>query len=49
LALDPNRGRALLDEAGLVDHQHRGQVAKLLDHIAAQVIADKIRIPAGGG
>jgi site-specific DNA recombinase len=49
LALDPDRGRALLEEPGLVHHQHRRRVAQVLDHIAAQVVPDQIRVPVGGG
>src|SRR5215208_540379 len=49
LALDPDRGRALLEEPGLIHHQHRARVAEVLDHIAAQVVPDQLRIPAGRG
>ena len=40
---------ALLQEPGFVHYQHRGGVAQVLDHVAAQVVADQIRIPVGGG
>jgi hypothetical protein len=49
LALHPHRGRALLQEARLVGHQHRTRVAQVLDHIGAQVVTDQIRVPVGGG
>ena len=49
LALHPHRGGALLEEAGLVDHQHPGRVAQVLDHIGAQVVADQVRVPVSGG
>jgi hypothetical protein len=45
LALDPNGGGALLEIAGLVHHQHRLGVAKVLDEVGAYVIADRILVP----
>jgi hypothetical protein len=45
LALDADRGGALLEVAGLVDDQHRLRVAQVLDHIVADVIADRIVVP----
>jgi hypothetical protein len=33
LALHSHRGRALLEEPGLVHHQHRARVAQVLDHL----------------
>jgi hypothetical protein len=35
LALHPDRGGALLQIAGLIQHQHRARVAQPLDHVAA--------------
>src|SRR5215216_7376117 len=49
LALHPHRGRALLEKAGLVHHQHRARIAQVLDHLAAQIIPDQVGIPVGGG
>ena len=49
LALDPDRGGALLEEPRLVGHQHRVRVAQVLDHVGAQVVADQLRVPVGGG
>ena len=49
LALDPHRGRALLEKPRLVDHQHPAGVAEVLDDVAAQVVADQVRVPVGGG
>ena len=49
LALHPHRGGALLEEPGLVGHQHSARVAQVLDYISAQVVADQIRVPVGGG
>jgi len=45
LALDPNRGGALLEVAGLVHHQHRVILAQVLDHIVADVVADRVVVP----
>jgi hypothetical protein len=47
LPLDPGRLGALLEEPGLVDDQHRPRIAEVLQDIAAQVIADRISVPAG--
>jgi hypothetical protein len=47
LASHPDRLGALLAEPGLIDHQHRSRIAEVLDHIAAQLVADRISIPAG--
>jgi site-specific DNA recombinase len=49
LALHPDRSGALLEEARLVRHQHRTRVTQVLDHVGAQIIADLVRIPVGGG
>jgi hypothetical protein len=38
---------ALLEEAGLIHHQHPTRVAQVLDHIVAQVVADLVSVPAG--
>jgi hypothetical protein len=32
-----------------VHHQHRATIAQVLDHVGAQVIADQVRVPVGGG
>jgi len=45
LALDPNGSGALLEIAGLVHHQHRLGVAKVLDEVGAHIIADRIVVP----
>ena len=45
LATDAARGFALLEKAGLVDHQHRIGGAKRLDHIVAHDVAQPVRIP----
>jgi hypothetical protein len=45
LALDPDRGGALLEVAGLVNDQHRPGVAQVLDHTVADVIPDRVFIP----
>lgn len=45
LALDTDRGGALLQVAGLVDHQHGPVVGQVLDHVGAQVIADRVGVP----
>jgi hypothetical protein len=49
LALNPDRGGALLEIAGLIDDQHRFIVLQLLDDEAAEVVADCIGIPPGPG
>jgi hypothetical protein len=38
--------RALLDEAGLVQHQHGVRITQLLDDVGLQVVADLLGIPA---
>jgi hypothetical protein len=47
LALHAHRGRSLLEESGLVDHQHRARVARWLHQVAAQVVTDLVSVPAG--
>ena len=47
LALDPDRARALLQVAGLVDHQHRVAVSEAGGDVVAQVIADPVGVPRG--
>jgi hypothetical protein len=47
LALHPGRAVTLLDEAGLIHHQHRVRVAQVLDDIVAQVVADPVGVPPG--
>jgi hypothetical protein len=47
LARHPGRVRALLDEPGLVPHQHRGGVAQVFDGVLAQVITHAVSVPAG--
>jgi hypothetical protein len=49
LTLHPDRGRALLEEPGLVHHQHRAWIAQVLQDVGAQIIADQVGIPLGGG
>ena len=49
LAFDAGRLVALLQEAGLVEHQHGIRIAEVLDHIGAQVIAHRIGIPVHAG
>jgi hypothetical protein len=49
LALHPGRLGALLEEPGLIHHQHPGRVAEPLHDIAAHVVAQRVRVPAGGG
>ena len=44
--LHPGRPAALLEEAGLVQHQHRLRVARVLDHVGAQVVPDRVGVPA---
>ena len=36
---------ALLDIAGLIDDQYRTRIAECVDHIVAQIIADRIGVP----
>jgi hypothetical protein len=45
LALDPNRGGALLQVPGLVDDQHRGVLAQVLNQVVAHVVADPVVVP----
>jgi hypothetical protein len=45
LALHPHRPGALLEVARLVDDQHRGVLAQVLDHIRAEVVADAVLVP----
>jgi hypothetical protein len=45
LAPDPDRVLALLDEPGLVDHQHAVPIPEGLDHVSADTIAQGISIP----
>ena len=46
LALHPDRVGALLDIAGLVDHQDRSRVAERVDDVVAQVVAHRVGVPA---
>src|SRR5215217_2376794 len=48
-ALHPDRGGPLLEEPGLVHHQHRPWLAQVLHDIATQIIPDQVRVPVGGG
>jgi hypothetical protein len=45
LALHSHRGGALLEEPGLIHHQHRARVAQVLHGLGAQVVADQLRGP----
>src|SRR5215216_6719903 len=45
LWLNPNRLGPLLQEAGLVDDEHRPLVCEVLDHVLAQVVAYQICVP----
>ena len=47
LALHAGTGPALLDVAGFAGHQDPIRAAQVLDHITAQVIADRIGVPPG--
>jgi hypothetical protein len=47
LPLDPSRVGALLEEPGLVHHQHRARVTQVLHDVAAEIIADLVGVPAG--
>jgi site-specific DNA recombinase len=49
LALDPDRVAALLEIAGLIDHQHRARVAEVLDQIIPDVVADRVVVPDRSG
>src|SRR4051794_20259326 len=44
LARDPNRGLALLQKPGLVDHQHAVPIAEDLDHVSADAITQSVRV-----
>jgi hypothetical protein len=45
LPLHADRMRALLHEAGLIQHQHRPRIAQVLDDVGPQVVADPIGVP----
>jgi len=45
LRLHARRLVALLQEPGLVDHQHALRVAQVLHHVGAQVVAHRVRVP----
>jgi hypothetical protein len=47
LALHAGTGTALLDVAGLIDHQHRARVTQVLHDIRAHAVADRIGVPPG--
>jgi hypothetical protein len=49
LPLNPRGRGALLQIAGLIDHQHRTRIAQALHHELPQVIADSIGVPARCG
>ena len=49
LALHAHRLRALLDEPGLIEHQHGTHIAEMFNPIRAQIIAHLIGIPAHPG
>jgi hypothetical protein len=49
LALHADRAAALLQVARLIHHQHRAGIAQVLHHIAPQIIADPIGVPARCG
>ena len=46
LPLHPGRVDALLEKPGLIRDHHPGRVAQLIQHVAAQVIAHRIGVPA---
>jgi hypothetical protein len=46
LALHPDTVHTLFHVAGLVDHQDRTDVAKAVDDVITQIIADRISVPA---
>lgn len=48
LPLHPGRAGALLQEPGVVEDQHTGPVAELLDDVAAHVVADPVDVPVRG-
>jgi hypothetical protein len=43
----PDRVGPLLEDAGLIDHQHAGGVAQFLAHVGLQVVAHGIGVPFG--
>jgi hypothetical protein len=45
LPLSPDRGSALLDITGLIDHQHPVRITQVVHHVIAQVIADPVGVP----
>jgi hypothetical protein len=45
LALRSDRGGALLDIAGLINHQHRARITEVFYDVVAQVIANPIGVP----
>jgi hypothetical protein len=49
LPLHPDRAAALLHIAGLIDDQHRAGIGERVDDIPAQVIADRVGVPARPG
>src|SRR5207245_9112711 len=49
LPLYPDRLRALLEKAGLIDDQHRVLLPELLHHVRPQLIAYLVGIPVGPG
>ena len=44
--LHPGRLVTLLEEAGLILHQHRIRITQVLDHLGTQVVPDRVGIPA---
>jgi hypothetical protein len=46
LPLHADRVRALLQKAGLIQHQHSIRIAKMLDDIGPQVVANLLGVPA---
>ena len=49
LAFDARRLVALLEKAGLIEHQHGVRIAQVLDYIGAQIIAHGVGIPVHAG
>jgi hypothetical protein len=45
LPLHPGRLAAFLDEAGLVQHEHRARVAQVLHDVGLQVVTDRVGVP----
>jgi hypothetical protein len=45
LALHSDRSGALLEVAGLVDHQHRTRVTEVVDQVVPDVVADGVLVP----